>query len=254
MLGQLIRLRKPAHRIVSLVPSQTELLFDLGLEDQVIGITKFCIHPSTWLQSKKNVGGTKNIHIDAIRELQPDLIIANKEENVEKDILELQKYFPVWISDVNTLSEALIMIREIGILCNRAETAENLIAEIKNQFSSINNSSRFTGKKAVYYIWKNPWLTAGHHTFIDAMISACGLHNASTNNRYPEISPKELAKLDIDYVFLSSEPYPFKEDEKEHLSSYIDSKKIIFVDGTYFSWYGSRLKPAPTYFKSPIYS
>ncbi len=203
---------------------------------------------------EKIVGGTKNIHLDIIRDLRPDLIIANKEENVEKDILELQKDFPVWMSDVNTLPEALTMIREIGILCDRGETAENLITEIKNQFSSISASSTFMGKKIVYYIWKDPWLTAGHHTFIHAMISACGMRNASTNHRYPEISPEELAKLDKDYVFLSSEPYPFKEDEKEYLSKFIDSKKIIFVDGTYFSWYGSRLKKAPSYFKSLISS
>jgi len=254
MLGQTVRLSKAPQRIVSLVPSQTELLFDLGLNREVVGITKFCIHPAQWLQSKKIVGGTKNIHLDVIRELQPDLIIANKEENVEKDILELQKEFPVWISDVNTLPDSITMIREIGTLCDRVEQAKVLINEINDQFNALISSSHFSGKKIIYYIWKNPWLTAGHDTFIHAMLKACGHHNASIQSRYPEVRPEALKKLEIDYIFLSSEPYPFKEDDKDYLSNYIDKTKIIYVDGTYFSWYGSRLKYAPSYFKSLISS
>lgn len=254
MLGRNIQLSKAPLRIVSLVPSQTELLFDLALDHEVVGITKFCIHPAQWLLSKKIVGGTKNIHLDVIRELKPDLIIANKEENVEKDILELQKDFPVWISDVNTLPDAITMIHEIGILCDRTEQAENMIKDIKDHFNALITSSHFLGKRVIYYIWKKPWLTAGHDTFIHSMLTACGLQNASLDSRYPEISPDALKKLEIDYVFLSSEPYPFKEDDKEYLTHYIDKNKIIFVDGTYFSWYGSRLKNAPSYFKSLISS
>lgn len=254
MLGRTIQLREAPQRIISLVPSQTELLFDLGLNREVVGITKFCIHPPEWLQSKKIVGGTKNIHLDIIRDLEPDLIIANKEENVEKDIHELQKDFPVWISDVNTLPDAIKMIHEIGILCNRFEQAEIIIREINDHFNAFINSTQFLGKKVIYFIWKNPWLTAGHDTFIHAMLSACGFQNASIESRYPEVSPDNLSKLEIDYVFLSSEPYPFKDEEKDYLSKFIDRKKIIFVDGTYFSWYGSRLKTAPSYFKSLISS
>lgn len=254
MLGQNVQLSKSPQRIVSLVPSQTELLYDLGLDHEVVGITKFCIHPAQWLQEKKIVGGTKNIHLNVIRELQPDLIIANKEENVEKDILELQKEFPVWISDVNTLPDSITMIREIGILCNRTQQAKILINEIQDNFNALLSSTRLSGKKVIYYIWKNPWLTAGQDTFIHAMLTACGLDNASTESRYPEVNPEAIKKLEIDYLFLSSEPYPFKDVDKEYLSKYIDISKIIFVDGTYFSWYGSRLKNAPSYFKSLISS
>ena len=254
MLGNLIQLRKPAQRIVSLVPSQTELLFDLKLDKEVVGITKFCIHPALWLQEKKIVGGTKNIHLDAIRELQPDLIIANKEENVAEAILELQKEFPVWISDVNTISEALYMIGEIGRLCDRTTSAQYFMSEIIQNFEALSNESSLSGKKAVYYIWKNPWLTAGHHTFIHSMMEACRLQNESKEMRYPEVSPASLKNLDVDYIFLSSEPYPFKEEDKEYLSQFIDKNKIIFVDGTYFSWYGTRLINAPSYFKSLIFS
>jgi ABC-type Fe3+-hydroxamate transport system substrate-binding protein len=254
MLGNLIQLRKPAQRIVSLVPSQTELLFDLELNKEVVGITKFCIHPASWLHEKKIVGGTKNIHLDVIRTLQPDLIIANKEENVEEAILELQKEFPVWISDVNTIVEACYMIGEIGMLCDRTSKAQHFISEINKNFESLSNDSALSGKKAVYYIWKNPWLTAGHHTFIHSMLEACGLQNESKEMRYPEVSPESLKKLAVDYIFLSSEPYPFKEEDKEYLSQFIDNDKIIFVDGTYFSWYGSRLIKAPSYIKKLIFS
>ncbi|MBK9638191.1 MAG: ABC transporter substrate-binding protein [Bacteroidetes bacterium] len=254
MLGNLIQLRKPAQRIVSLVPSQTELLFDLGLNKEVVGITKFCIHPASWFQEKKIVGGTKNIHLDVIRELKPDLIIANKEENVEEAILELQKEFPVWISDVNTIPEACYMISEIGKLCDRTSLAQNFISKINQNFESLSKASALLGKRAVYYIWKNPWLTAGHHTFIHSMLEACGLQNESKDMRYPEFPPDQLNKLAVDYIFLSSEPYPFREEDKEYLSQFIDKNKIIFVDGTYFSWYGTRLINAPSYFKQLTFS
>ena len=254
MLGNMVELRKPAIRIVSLVPSQTELLFDLELNQEVVGITKFCIHPASWLQEKKIVGGTKNIHLDVIRALQPDLIIANKEENIEETILSLQKEFPVWISDVNTISEACYMIGEIGKLCDRTIAAQHFISEINQNFESLSKASALSGKKAVYYIWKNPWLTAGKHTFIHSMMEACGLQNESKEMRYPEVAPELLKKLDVDYIFLSSEPYPFKEEDKEYISQFIDKNKIIFVDGTYFSWYGSRLIKAPSYFIKLIFS
>lgn len=250
MLGHTIQLQGPAKRIVSLVPSQTELLFDLGLEEEVIGITKFCIHPASWLKTKKIVGGTKTIHIDIIRDLQPDLIIANKEENVESVIRDLQNEFPVWISDVNTLDDATYMIQEIGVLCGRKEEANQINTAIRQQFDVLKNLPFFSGKKVAYFIWKSPWLSAGKYTFIDEMLTQCGFENVSVAPRYPEVLPEELSILQPDFVFLSSEPYPFKEEDKNYLSQFIDPAKIHFVDGTFFSWYGSKLKDAPAYFIS----
>src|ERR1700741_3198050 len=103
--GRKISIPQIPQRIISLVPSQTELLFDLGLDKEVVGITKFCVHPPEWFQTKTRVGGTKQLKIDLIKQLQPDLIIANKEENVKEQIEELEKHFPVWISDVNNLED-----------------------------------------------------------------------------------------------------------------------------------------------------
>src|SRR5438105_265149 len=113
-LGNQLHIDQHPRRIVSLVPSQTELLFDLGLQEEVIGITKFCVHPYHWHQTKTRVGGTKDIKLEVIDQLKPDLVIANKEENTREQITSLQSLYPVWISDVNTLQDALEMIRSIG--------------------------------------------------------------------------------------------------------------------------------------------
>jgi len=250
MIGHHVKLQGPAKRIVSLVPSQTELLFDLGLDEEVVGITKFCIHPEKWLRNKTIVGGTKNFKIDVIRDLKPDLIIANKEENEEFGIKELQNEFAVWTSDIFTLNDSLKMIQSIGTLCDREEAAQKMIQEIETQFGNLTSIINKKGKTAIYYIWKSPWLVAGKDTFIDNMLEACGFINLAVDSRYPEIDPAKLKLLNPDYILLSSEPFPFKQLEKDFLSQFIEPEKIKFVDGTYFSWYGSRLKQAPSYFKS----
>src|SRR5690606_18297650 len=124
-----------SRRIISLVPSQTELLFDLGLGDRVVGITKFCIHPDAWFRSKPRVGGTKQVDLDKVRALRPDLIIGNKEENARADIEALEQEFPVWMSDVRDLNDALDMIRGLGALTDTSRKAEAIAAEIDAGFS-----------------------------------------------------------------------------------------------------------------------
>jgi ABC-type Fe3+-hydroxamate transport system substrate-binding protein len=240
-LGRKVNLNSPAKRIISLVPSQTELLFDLGLDEEVIGITKFCIYPERWLQEKTIVGGTKNFHIDRIKALQPDLIIANKEENTKELIEELALDYPVYISDVNNIEDAFQMIADIGKLTGKSTLAEGLISDIKNtrkELSSTNQSK----KSCYYFIWKNPWLTVGGNTFINTMIEEAGFISLSKNEtRYPEI---DFDNIDThpDFLLLSSEPYPFKQEDADFLQTKLPSSKILFVDGTYFSWYGSRMK------------
>jgi ABC-type Fe3+-hydroxamate transport system substrate-binding protein len=240
-LGRKVNLNLPAKRIVSLVPSQTELLFDLGLNEEVIGITKFCIHPEHWLQEKLIVGGTKNFHIDKIKARQPDLIIANKEENTKELIEELAIDYPVYISDVNTIEDALHMIADIGKLTGKTSLAEELISNIKNSRNDLSLINP-TKKSCYYFIWKNPWLTVGGDTFINTMIEEAGFASLSKNQtRYPEI---DFDNIDTqpDFLLLSSEPYPFKQEDADFLQSKFRSSKILFVDGTYFSWYGSRMK------------
>jgi ABC-type Fe3+-hydroxamate transport system substrate-binding protein len=240
-LGREVNLKMPAKRIVSLVPSQTELLFDLGLDAEVVGITKFCIHPEHWLQEKTIVGGTKNFHTDKIKALKPDLIIANKEENTKELIEELALDYPVYISDVNNIEDALQMIADVGKLTGKSTAAEDLIYDIRNARNELSSTNQ-TKKSCYYFIWKNPWLTVGGDTFINTMIEEAGFISLSKNQtRYPEIDLNNIDKQP-DFLLLSSEPYPFKQEDAEFLQTKFPASKILFVDGTYYSWYGSRMK------------
>jgi len=237
-------------RIVSLVPSQTELLYDLGLEDEVIAITKFCVHPAKWYKNKTRIGGTKNVKINVIKEINPDLIIANKEENVKEQVEELAKTFDVFVTDVNNLKEALQMIKNIGTLTGKTAKALTIAKKIERKFQKLHDSTSGKRKiKAAYLIWKNPYMAAGGNTFINDMMQYCGLENIFSNvDRYPKIT---LEGLPIDYklILLSSEPYPFKEKHLKEMELQIPGVKIILADGEMFSWYGSRLLIAADYFE-----
>ncbi len=234
-------------RIISLVPSQTELLHDLGLEAETIGITKFCIHPGEWFRSKIRIGGTKALHIEKITALDPDLIIANKEENVKEQVEALAEKFPVFVTDVNDLPTALQMIDDIGSLTGKTTPALSLIEKIKTGFSNL--PKPVIRPKTAYMIWKDPWMTIGGDTFIHNMLEAAGFENIFGNKtRYPEINIIELSTMNCELVLLSSEPYPFKQKHIDEIQALLPGTKILLVDGEMFSWYGSRLLHAPGYF------
>jgi len=235
-------------RIVSLVPSQTELLHYFGLEEEVVGITKFCIHPDDWYRSKQRVGGTKTVDIELVRSLKPDLIIGNKEENEQSDIYQLTEIAPVWMSDIFTMFDAMEMIEQLGEITGKQERAQTLIEEIKTGFSGLNSLSE--KKSVLYFIWFQPAMIAGRNTFIDDLLSICGFRNFATGNRYPTATGNE----NPDYIFLSSEPFPFGEKHMEYFRSTYPNSEIVLVDGEYFSWYGSKLKDAPAYFNTLIAS
>lgn len=240
-----------SKRIISLVPSQTELLFDLGLEAETIGITKFCIHPSAWYKTKEKVGGTKTLQLNKIRNLKPDLIIANKEENVKDQIEELAKDFPIWLTDVNNLEDALQMINNIGALTGKKATSLTLAGQIKQNFKKIKLLP--SPMRTSYLIWQKPYMTIGGDTFIHDMLYRCGFQNVFTGqNRYPQTTVSELITKNCELLLLSSEPYPFKQKHIDELSKLLPHTKIVLVDGEFFSWYGSRLIKAPQYFKNLI--
>lgn len=242
-LGRKIEVPASPQRIISLVPSQTELLFDLRLDDRVVGITKFCVHPNKWFRTKTRVGGTKQLNFECIRALKPDLIIANKEENNKEDIEQLSKDFPVWISDMDDLVSALEMIRLIGEVTNT--DISELLLEIEHGFQQL--KSVHPPKRTLYLIWKGPYMTAGSRTFIHDIMNRCGLQNAVSNSRYPELSEQEIVELNPELVLLSSEPYPFAEKHIPELQQLLPNADIKLVDGEMFSWYGSRLKHVPSY-------
>jgi ABC-type Fe3+-hydroxamate transport system substrate-binding protein len=247
-LNNRIQLSGVPRRIVSLVPSQTELLYTLGLNTAVTGITKFCIHPEGWLQSKTIIGGTKNFHFEVIDQLNPDLIIGNKEENYKEGIEKLQEKYPVWISDIVTLPDAFAMIKSIGELTGTYEKANALCDSIQQQFYNIKQT---TPRKVLYLIWRQPWMAAGSNTFIHTIIEKIGLKNCLENShRYPELADSDIQSLAPEYIFLSSEPYPFKDRHKAELEALCPAAKVVLVDGEMFSWYGSRLLEAPAYFNT----
>jgi ABC-type Fe3+-hydroxamate transport system substrate-binding protein len=238
-LGQPIEYTNQPKRIISLVPSQSELLWDLGLREELVGITKFCVHPFEMFKSKKRVGGTKTVNIDEIRRLKPDLIIGNKEENEQSQITSLQREFKVWMSDIYNLKDAYKMMFDIGELINKKNEASVMISEIQKSFLSIKKHH----KTVLYLIWKNPYMAAGNSTFIGDILNEMGLFNVLENNelRYPEISLEGIKKLNPEFIFLSSEPLPFNETHINELKHIVPFATIKLVDGELFSWYGSRL-------------
>lgn len=236
------------QKIISLVPSQTELLFDLGLDEEVIGITKFCVHPNKWLNNKTRIGGTKNIDIEKIASLKPDLVIANKEENIKEQIEALKAIAPVWVSDVNNLMDALEMIEMVGLLVNKKQNADLFAEQIRSSFNTLQTISN--KPKTCYLIWREPFMTVGGDTYINNLMQHAGFDNVfAYAKRYPSITIKDMVDSKCELVLLSSEPYPFKEKHLLELRAQLPNAKLLLVDGGMFSWYGSRLLKVPAYFK-----
>jgi ABC-type Fe3+-hydroxamate transport system substrate-binding protein len=250
-LNRTMEIPASPKRIISLVPSQTELLFDLGLNEEVIGITKFCVHPEEWFRNKTRIGGTKTVKVDMIASLQPDLIIANKEENVKEQLEQLEKIAPVWISDIQDIPGAFDMMQCIGAITGKETQATALINQIKKDFSTLEKQNPSKKKyRTAYLIWKDPYMTAGGDTFINDMMQLAGWQNVLADKmRYPVITTKELKEKNTELLLLSSEPFPFKQKHIDELQAELPDTKIILVDGEMFSWYGSRMKYAAGYIK-----
>ncbi|WP_346320687.1 helical backbone metal receptor [Chitinophaga sp. YIM B06452] len=249
--GRRVDIPSPPQRIVSLVPSQTELLYDLGAD--VAGITKFCIHPEEWFRSKTRVGGTKQVKPEVIASLRPDLVIANKEENEKEQVESLAKDYPVWVSDIHTLSDALDMITSLGDILAKRHAAQQLAQHIRERFDLLQPLP--VAIPTAYFIWRDPWMVAGGDTFIHQMLHTCGLRNVFEDiPRYPSLSLPQLAASGCRLVLLSSEPYPFKEKHIEEIKAYLPDAEVRLVDGEMFSWYGSRLLHAPGYFNELLHS
>ncbi|MBP7808376.1 MAG: ABC transporter substrate-binding protein [Bacteroidia bacterium] len=248
--GYKVELNGTPKRIISIVPSQSELLWDLGLRKELVGITKFCVHPDEMYKSIEKVGGTKKLDIDKIRALKPDLIIGNKEENEQEQIEELRKEFPVWMSDIYDLNDAYEMMAALAVITEKQAAAEKIIKTIKDKFSEFDIAD-FKGKKVAYFMWYTPYMVAAKNTFINHILEKLGMVNAfSYLTRYPEVNASQIKGTAPDYIFLSSEPFPFKEKHIKELKQICPHAEIVLVDGEMFSWYGSRLQYAPDYFSS----
>ncbi len=248
MLHRRVEIPKEKLRIISLVPSQTELLYALGLNSEIVGQTVFCIHPQDEFKHAIKVGGTKKVKYDLIDSLNPNLIICNKEENTQEIVETLALKYPVWVSDIVDLNSAIAMINSIGEIVDKHIEAQKIADTIKQNFQAL---PIFEPKTCLYLIWKNPYMAAANGTFINEMLKYTGFTNVlNTQNRYPEISENEIKELNPQVVLLSSEPYPFREKHIIELQHLLPNSKILLVDGEMFSWYGNRLVNSPQYFKT----
>jgi len=248
-LDRAVNILNIPSRIVSLVPSQTELLVDLGLENNIVGVTKFCIHPNGIRKKATVVGGTKNVNYQKIIDLNPDFILCNKEENTLEMVENLESIAPVWISDMYNIEDCKEMILKLGEIF-QSEKAKNLVSEInlaQKDFQEFIESKPY--KTVLYLIWKNPYMAAGQKTFINELLLLNKFKNAlhDSESRYPEVVLEDFPEVDT--ILLSTEPYPFKSVDVDDLQKKLN-KKVVLVDGEYFSWYGSRLLKAFNYFKS----
>lgn len=252
--GNFISIPFPPQRIISLVPSLTELLFDLGLENEVVGITKFCVHPQQWFNSKARIGGTKQLNISLTESLKPQLVIASKEENVKEQVEAVQQFCPVYCSDICNLQQSYEVMERLGFLTDRVQKAKHLINTIQVSFKKLPSVVKPT--RAAYLIWREPYMTVGGDTFIHHMMQLAGFENVfAADQRYPTLTVEDLKKLDVEVVLFSSEPFPFKgkhlEDFAQQWLQQNNFQPIPFlkiVDGELFSWYGSRTLYAAEYF------
>jgi ABC-type Fe3+-hydroxamate transport system substrate-binding protein len=247
-IGREVKLGNKPKRIVSLVPSITYTLASFEMENEVKGISLFCKYPSHWKKEKTIIGGPKNIKIDRIKKLNPDLILASKEENNKKDIELLSQYFPVYVSDVKDYKSNLDFLDDMGTLLKKDEMANLFIHNIKNLHQKIQklNNKR---KSAVYLIWKDPYMSVGGDTFINEMMKEAGFDNVYSNtNRYPTITIKDIKEKNPEILLLSSEPYPFKQNHKDEWEKILPDTKVKLVKGELFTWFGTYPLIAYKYF------
>ncbi|MFV9550454.1 ABC transporter substrate-binding protein [Algibacter sp. PT7-4] len=251
-LERTLHFNKTPKRIISLVPSQTELLCDLGLEANLVGVTKFCVHPHHIKTKVMVVGGTKQINLDKIKALQPDIILCNKEENTKEIVEACQLICLVHVSDIFNIEDSLELILQYGAIFNTEPLAKIIVNKIKNEAEKFNVFIKhYNSLNAMYFIWKNPWMVAGNNTFINYLLALNKFNNVFLNKaRYPEINLNNTEEnRRVEVIFLSSEPFPFKDSHKKELQEIFPNATVMLVDGEMFSWYGSRLTKAFAYFK-----
>lgn len=247
-IGRTVRMPVfPPKRIVSLAPAITETIYHLELGQQVVGRTRFCVHPQAEVEQAMNVGGTKDMKIERIKALDPHLIIAEKEENTKEMVEELERHFPVYVFEIQTIEDALTMIKDLGTITNRSRQAHQTIRTITKAFTTI---AQMKTARAAYVIWQNPLMVVGGDTYINNLLKHLGFINPFENHegRYPEITQAQLKEAKLDYLFLATEPFPFSEKERKIYQDILPGVQTEIIDGEMF-WYGSRMIKAAQYFK-----
>lgn len=241
-------------RLVSLVPSTTETLFAIGRGDDLLGYTRFCVHPADRIEPEKWVGGTKNPKIERILALQPYLVLANREENREEEIAALEAAgVPVWVAEPRTVPDAIADLRAMGTLLGREEKTERLAQQIEEKVGEARAHALTTERPtAAYLIWREPWMVAGQATFIASLLAEGGARIPFAG-RYPEVSLDELRRVEL--VLLASEPFPFTETHRaELIAAGLEPARVRLVDGERLSWHGTRLLHGLPYLREALKS
>lgn len=245
-IGRKLEVEKTPQKVISLVPSLTELMLDLGVE--LIGRTKFCVHPAEQVNLIPTYGGTKNPKVADIKASEADLVIANKEENNADDVDELSKDKTVFTTDISNMEDTLDFVQQISGILEVQEKGQEISQKLRYWVETQKTNGSDT--KILYMIWREPWMAAASGTYIDDMIQKMGWQNVlADKTRYPKIDTQELQHLDPDFVLLSSEPYPFEKKHIAEIQEIFPDAKILLVDGEAFSWYGSRLLKKTSYLK-----
>jgi ABC-type hemin transport system substrate-binding protein len=245
--------RSDARRIVSLVPSLTEALFELGLGARVVGVTDWCVHPAAEVAHVPRVGGTKNPSIARVLELRPDLVIANQEENRERDVERLRAAgVNVWVTYPRTVADGVALVRELAELGAPAGRAEPLCRALEQALDRA-NAAPARRSRVFCAIWKRPWMAVGADTYADDLIAVCGGDNVfgdRTERRYPIVTEEEIAAAQPEVILLPDEPYAFGARDAAELAALptpaAASGRIHRIDGTLISWYGPRIARAIT--------
>jgi ABC-type Fe3+-hydroxamate transport system substrate-binding protein len=234
-------------RVVSLVPSITETLFEMGAGDRVLGVTRFCVHPEYARERSRVVGGTKNPRIETILSLCPDLVLANQEENRREDVEKLREKVPVRVFFPQDVPQAVADIRSLGSLLGLPEQASAIAAEVEHQLETLRSLEPPRSIRYLYLIWRRPYMVAGPSTFIESLLAEAGLVNQAPadRGRYPEMDAEEVRRSDADVLLLASEPFPF---EQKHLGEL--GQRAVLADGELLSWHGARLREGLPYLRA----
>jgi ABC-type Fe3+-hydroxamate transport system substrate-binding protein len=244
--------RRAARRIVSLVPSLTEALFELGLGDRVVGVTEWCVHPHDDVAKVPKIGGTKTPDLAAIRALAPDLVIANHEENRRRDVERLQQAgVPVWVTYPRTVHEGARLLAEIAGLGATEERFRAVVEPVLAAVAAAEAAPSSAAVRVFCPIWKNPWMTVGGDTYAHDLIRLCGGANVFAeqgDRRYPLVSEEEIVRAAPEVVLLPDEPYRFDDRDSHELQGWdlpaARDRRIHLIDGTWVSWYGPRIRGA----------
>jgi ABC-type Fe3+-hydroxamate transport system substrate-binding protein len=229
-----------------LCPSLTELVFDLGRGDELVGVTQYCVHPAEGVAKVEKVGGTKTPAVARIVELAPDVVLMNAEENRRQDADELvERGLECHVSMPRDCGETAQMVRSIGARLERVEEAARIARDIEQRAERVRE--RAQGRERIafaYLIWRKPWMSVNRDTFASDLLEQAGGRNvfAAKSERYPEITLDELRDGAPRVVFLCTEPFPFQEKHVEELArgTGLAPERFVVADGEYLSWHGSR--------------